>query len=460
MSTSSSNLVPLFFDLESVIRNSRRNLDDPSLLLGVEEINMNTNNVQGPPPAGPLLKFRMNQGQNYNQNIPHFTHPSADEMLRNFMISSKAKFNSLATSMIEIKKALQERPQGALPSNIIPNPRKEIKAITTRSGNVLAGPSFPLPYLFSSSKEVEQDPETIIDQVLPESTTRVPPPVVQPSPVSRSSDIPLPHSSSPFELPKPNPHQPPIPYPSRLIKEKLQDKYDIQVHKFLQMFKKLQFNISLAEALALMPKYAKMLKDLLFDKEKQLGLANTSLTENCSAVLYKKLPKKLGDPWKFLIPYDFPELEKCMALEQMSEQEHSLIISQGFEESPKTPPFHDDPLHESLHEDSTSHGSSSNASPSHTPFENLDTPMVEKNKLDEDLQGTPVDATLYRGMIVSLMYQTSRRPDLIYAVCLCAQYQAKPIEKYSKDTGMSLTAYSDEDHAGCEDTRCTTSRSA
>ncbi|GJS64788.1 retrovirus-related pol polyprotein from transposon TNT 1-94 [Tanacetum coccineum] len=56
------------------------------------------------------------------------------------------------------------------------------------------------------------------------------------------------------------------------------------------------------------------------------------------------------------------------------------------------------------------------------------TPMVEKNKLDEDLQGTPVDATLYRGMIGSLMYLTSNRLDLIYAVCLCARYQAKPTE--------------------------------
>ncbi|GKA48725.1 hypothetical protein Tco_0741683 [Tanacetum coccineum] len=55
---------------------------------------------------------------------------------------------------------------------------------------------------------------------------------------------------------------------------------------------------------------------------------------------------------------------------------------------------------------------------------------VEKNKLNEDLQGTPVDATLYRGMIGSLMYLTSSRPDLIYAVCLCARYQAKPTEKH------------------------------
>ncbi|GJU15859.1 retrovirus-related pol polyprotein from transposon TNT 1-94 [Tanacetum coccineum] len=107
--------------------------------------------------------------------------------------------------------------------------------------------------------------------------------------------------------------------------------------------------------------------------------------------------------------------------------------------------------------------------------------MIEKNKLDEDRQGTPVDATLYRDMIGSLMYLTSSRPDLIYAVCLCDRYQAKPTEKhlnavkqifqylkgtinmglwYSKDTNMSLTAYSDADHARCQDTRRSTLVSA
>ncbi|GKE78318.1 hypothetical protein Tco_1544438, partial [Tanacetum coccineum] len=111
----------------------------------------------------------------------------------------------------------------------------------------------------------------------------------------------------------------------------------------------------------------------------------------------------------------------------------------------------------------------------------INTPMVEKSKLDKDLQRNPVDATLYHGMIGSLMYLTSSRPDLINAVCLCARYQAKPTKKhlnavkrifrylkgtinmglwYSKDTGMSMTAYADADHAGCQDTRRSTSRSA
>ncbi|GJR74312.1 retrotransposon protein, putative, unclassified [Tanacetum coccineum] len=97
------------------------------------------------------------------------------------------------------------------------------------------------------------------------------------------------------------------------------------------------------------------------------------------------------------------------------------------------------------------------------------------------LLGKQVDAILYSGMIGSLMYLTVSRPDLNYDVCLCAQYQAKPTEKhlqavkrifrylnetinmglwYSKDTDMSLTAYADVDHAGCQDTRRSTSRNA
>ncbi|GJR58665.1 retrovirus-related pol polyprotein from transposon TNT 1-94 [Tanacetum coccineum] len=113
--------------------------------------------------------------------------------------------------------------------------------------------------------------------------------------------------------------------------------------------------------------------------------------------------------------------------------------------------------------------------------DSIDTPMVEKSKLDKDLQGKPVDATLYHGMINSIMYLTSNRPDLIYAVCLCARYQEKPTKKhfnavkrifqylkgtinmgllYSKDTGMSLIAYTDADHERCQDTRRSTSGSA
>ncbi|GJQ91365.1 retrovirus-related pol polyprotein from transposon TNT 1-94 [Tanacetum coccineum] len=79
-----------------------------------------------------------------------------------------------------------------------------------------------------------------------------------------------------------------------------------------------------------------------------------------------------------------------------------------------------------------------------------DTPMVDKIKLDEDLQGKPVDPTHYHGMIGSLMYLTSSRPDLVFVVCICARYQAKPIKKH---------LHADADHAGCQDTRRSTSGS-
>ncbi|GJV56493.1 hypothetical protein Tco_1457498 [Tanacetum coccineum] len=59
--------------------------------------------------------------------------------------------------------------------------------------------------------------------------------------------------------------------------------------------------------------------------------------------------------------------------------------------------------------------------------------MVDQTKLDEDLQGTLVNATRYRGMIGSIKYLTSSRPDLVFLVCICARYQAKPIEKHLHD---------------------------
>nr|GFC75305.1 reverse transcriptase domain-containing protein [Tanacetum cinerariifolium] len=79
------------------------------------------------------------------------------------------------------------------------------------------------------------------------------------------------------------------------------------------MFKQLYINITLADALIWIPKYQKMLEALLSNKEKLLKLSNTPLNKNCSAVILKKLPEKLKDPGKFLIPYGFSKL-KCKAL--------------------------------------------------------------------------------------------------------------------------------------------------
>nr|GEV00706.1 putative reverse transcriptase domain-containing protein [Tanacetum cinerariifolium] len=102
-------------------------------------------------------------------------------------------------------------------------------------------------------------------------------------------------------------------YPSKMLKQKLKEKDEIRIQKFWHMFKQLHLYITLAKALVLMPKYHKMLKALLSNKEKLKELANTPLNENCLAVILKKLPEKLGDPGKFLILCGFSEL-KCKAL--------------------------------------------------------------------------------------------------------------------------------------------------
>ncbi|GJV33102.1 reverse transcriptase domain-containing protein [Tanacetum coccineum] len=230
---------------------------------------------------------------------------------------------NIANKMDQMQKVLMERPQGVLPSNTVPNPREDLKAITTWSGVTLAGPSVHPPP-FSSSKEMDQDPKTITDQVLTKSTTSVPPLVVQPSPASTE----LPHAPVSYPMtPEPNLHQPSIAYPSRLNKEKFQGKADIQIHSFLQMFKKVHFNISFTEALAHIPKFTKIVKDLLINKEKLIELANTPLNEKCLAVLLKKLPEKLRDTGRFLIPCDFYGLESCMALADLGASINLMPLS-------------------------------------------------------------------------------------------------------------------------------------
>nr|GEV82507.1 hypothetical protein [Tanacetum cinerariifolium] len=154
---------------------------------------------------------------------------------------------------------------GSLPSNTIANSQGQLKAITTRSDIVLDGPYVPIPPPFINPKEDERVEETLTDQDLAEHTIKVP--------------LPL-----------------------------------------------LYINITLADALILIPKYQKMLKALLSNKEKLLELANTPLNENYSTVILKKLPEKLGDLRKFLIP---PFLRIARALIGVHREE--MILRDGDE---------------------------------------------------------------------------------------------------------------------------------
>nr|GEW32983.1 reverse transcriptase domain-containing protein [Tanacetum cinerariifolium] len=163
----------------------------------------------------------------------------------------------------------------SLPSNTIPNPRNEAKAITTRSGISYDGPPILPP-------GVEKESEATKDTELP-STKDIQPPSVQ---VPNKEPI-----DEPFVVIKPKAN---LPYPSRLAKEKLHEKDDILAAKFMEIFCDLHFELSFADALVHMPKFVSMFKKLLNNMDKLIELTKTPLNENCSALVLKKLPKKLG----------------------------------------------------------------------------------------------------------------------------------------------------------------------
>nr|GFB55353.1 reverse transcriptase domain-containing protein [Tanacetum cinerariifolium] len=157
-------------------------------------------------------------------------------------------------------------------------------------------------------KVVERETEVTKDTVPPtnnESTKDVHPSVVQTETLIPNSKPVVAPVAEPVVAPvsdlKPN-QKLSIPYSSRLHDQKLRDKANDQKEKFFKIFQDLNFSISFADALILMPKFSPTIKSLLANKDKLYELARTSLNEHCSAVLLKKVPEKLGDPGKFLIP--------------------------------------------------------------------------------------------------------------------------------------------------------------
>ncbi|GJZ76426.1 reverse transcriptase domain-containing protein [Tanacetum coccineum] len=315
--------------------------------------NQNQGNYQAPNNQG--------RGQNFNQGNNNFqalnfqalnyqAQVGPSNELTNYMKSNEATLRAMQTQMTNIKTELRnefkssldtrtnkienqnnqimnmltnltmqkQNPSGSgsLPSNTVANSRGDVKAITTRSGVAYDRPTIP-PTPSPLLKDVERETEARKDKVQTTnlgSTAQVQPPVVQV--LILESDV----------APKPNPKRS-IPYPSRLNDQKLREKSNNQMLKFLQIFQRLHFDLSFADALLHMPKFAFMFKNLLSNKEKLFELENTPLNENCSVVLLKKLPKKLGDPGKFLIPCDFPELVECLALADLGASINLMPLS-------------------------------------------------------------------------------------------------------------------------------------
>nr|GFA61571.1 reverse transcriptase domain-containing protein [Tanacetum cinerariifolium] len=189
--------------------------------------------------------------------------------------------------------------------NTVANSKSDLKAITTRSGVSYGGPSISPPV-------VENAPEATKDTVIPTNngnTEDVQPQTVSSKPPVSTSEP----ANTPVRASKPN-LQASIPYPFRRNDESNREKPKDQIEKFYQLFKDMSFEISFTDALILMLKFASTLKALISNKERLSEMARTLLNEHCSAVLLKNLPEKLGDPGKFLIPWDFLGMAECLAL--------------------------------------------------------------------------------------------------------------------------------------------------
>nr|GEV43757.1 reverse transcriptase domain-containing protein [Tanacetum cinerariifolium] len=217
--------------------------------------------------------------------------------LRTYILREPIKFMKMNTA--------SSSGSGTLPSNTITNPKEDLKGITTRSGTAYQGPMIPTT---SSSLPPVVECETKATKDMP-----IVAPIIEPV-------------ASPISAPRPN-QRPSNPYPFRFHDQKLREKTNDQREKFFQIFKDLNFNISFADALILMLKFGPSIKSLLTNKDKIFELARTSLNKHCSVVLLKKLPEKLGDPGKFLIPCDFPGMAECLALADLSASINLMPLS-------------------------------------------------------------------------------------------------------------------------------------
>nr|GEW72443.1 reverse transcriptase domain-containing protein [Tanacetum cinerariifolium] len=251
---------------------------------------------QIPPPGFALVQNNQNRGD-FNKQEENLR-----RNLNNDMRSILGSFfqNQASTS-------------GTLSSNTIPNPKGKMKAVTTRSGLTYEGHSIPTN---SPPNIVEQETKETTDKDQSHcqgSTTHIQPPVVP---------IPIPEPDVSKTQLKLN-----IPYPSRLNDQKLSEKVTNQMEKFFQIFHDLHFDISSLDALLLTPKFASTIKSLLTNKDKLFELAKVPLNENFLTMLLKKLPKKLGDPDKFLIPWDFPGIDVCHAMADLGASINLMPLS-------------------------------------------------------------------------------------------------------------------------------------
>ena len=192
--------------------------------------------------------------------------------------NQEAQLRSFEAQMGQTVNLLTERQPGSLPSNSEVNPRRDrnehVKAVTLRSGKELESQLQPPVVERLETEEITQlEGKDDADKEQPQE--------------KQSSETSVETKASIS-----------VPYPQRLKKHKL----DKQFTKFMDVFKKLHINIPFADALEKMPSYVKFMKDILSQNRRLADFETVNLTEECSAILQRKLPQKLKDPDSFTIP--------------------------------------------------------------------------------------------------------------------------------------------------------------
>nr|GEZ56915.1 reverse transcriptase domain-containing protein [Tanacetum cinerariifolium] len=218
----------------------------------------------------------------------------------------------------------------AKPGSKSANPNGQItdmlsKFVSSNTASSSGGVAYQGSTIPTPSKVLKQGTKVTKDQVQTrssQSTTPVQPPVTQ-SETQTSVSEPV---VALVSVPMPN-LKPSIPYPSRRDNERRRDQANEQIEKFYEIFKDMSFEISFTDALILMPKFASTLKALIGNKEKLSEMARTLKNEHFSMVILNKLPRKLGDPDKFLIPCEFPGMDECFALADLGASINLMPLS-------------------------------------------------------------------------------------------------------------------------------------
>ncbi|XP_015960319.2 uncharacterized protein LOC107484213 [Arachis duranensis] len=203
-------------------------------------------------------------------------------MMKNQELTTKNQEASMKNMERQIrqlsKQIVIERPSSSLPSDTIPNPKEECKTIQLRSEKTLVANKEATKRAMGSNKESTEKKEANKDM----TTCKQAQEMEEPTKDHRQGVN----------------FTPPLPYPQRFNK----DTKDQHFPKFLELFKKLEINIPLAEALEQMPLYAKFLKELINKKRSWQEKKTVLLIEEYRALIQKGLPPKLEDPGSFLLP--------------------------------------------------------------------------------------------------------------------------------------------------------------